>query len=84
MNYVKYFTPSWTGGGWNKRTLLMGNFAITLQTGKSDGWGRFGGGWNWCLGFEIGGTTLVLNLLICSVRLEKITDERKAKLLDKA
>lgn len=27
-------------------------------------WGRFGGGWNWCLGFEIGSTTLGLNLLV--------------------
>ena len=30
-------------------------------------WGRFGGGWQWALGFRMGSTTLLINLLICSV-----------------
>ena len=30
-------------------------------------WGRFGGGWQWALGFRSGGNTLLIDLLICSV-----------------
>jgi hypothetical protein len=32
--------------------------------------GRFGGGWNWECGFQIGGHTIILNLLIFSIRFE--------------
>ena len=31
-------------------------------------WGRFGGGWNWIVGIEVGGSTVILNLLILSIR----------------
>ena len=30
-------------------------------------WGRFGGGWNWELGFQAGGRTLLVNLIFCSL-----------------
>lgn len=33
-------------------------------------WGRFGGGWNWSLGFEAGGRTLILNLLVATLRFD--------------
>ena len=32
--------------------------------------GRFGGGWNWKVGFQIGGRTIILNLLTFSLRIE--------------
>lgn len=38
--------------------------------------GRFGGGWQWALGFEAGARhrdgaqTVIVNLLVCSVRVE--------------
>lgn len=32
--------------------------------------GRFGGGWNWKVGFQIGGRTLIISLLIGSIRIE--------------
>tara|TARA_R110000796_G_scaffold160859_3_gene277623 strand:+ start:797 stop:943 length:147 start_codon:yes stop_codon:yes gene_type:complete len=32
--------------------------------------GRFGGGWNWCVGFQLGKGTLLLNLLIRQVRID--------------
>ena len=37
---------------------------------KKNLWGRFGGGWNWCLGFEAGGNTLIFNILICTLRVD--------------
>lgn len=30
--------------------------------------GRFGGGWNWELGFQLGGHDLIINLLVFSIR----------------
>lgn len=33
-------------------------------------WGRFGGGWNWHVGFQAGGKTLIIFLLVCSLRFE--------------
>lgn len=33
--------------------------------------GRFGGGWNWKLGFMAGGSTVIISLLIADVRMEK-------------
>lgn len=32
--------------------------------------GRFGGGWNWKLGFQAGGKTLIISLLVFSIRVE--------------
>jgi len=64
--------------------LIIGRIATTLKTGASKLLGRFGGGWNWCLGLEAGGRTLIINLLVFSIRVEWLTHERKAKLLDKA
>jgi len=29
--------------------------------------GRFGGGWNWKLGLQTGGSTIVISLLICEI-----------------
>lgn len=34
-------------------------------------WGRFGGGWNWKVGIQAGGTTIVFSLLICEVVINK-------------
>ena len=35
----------------------------------TSGMGRFGGGYNWMLGFEIGGSSIVINLLIGQIRI---------------
>jgi hypothetical protein len=32
--------------------------------------GRFGGGWQWKLGLQAGGRTLIVNLLVASLRFE--------------
>lgn len=31
-------------------------------------WGRFGGGWNWKLGIDIGSTTIIIALFIFTLR----------------
>ena len=40
---------------------------IVEKRSKDNFWGRFGGGWNWDLGFQIGGRTLIINWLIGSI-----------------
>lgn len=40
-----------------------------LRNKNSPGFGRFGGGWNWCLGFNAGGSTIIFNLLFGIVRI---------------
>lgn len=37
---------------------------------KKKWYGRFGGGWNWKLGFQYGYSTLIISLLICELRFE--------------
>lgn len=32
--------------------------------------GRFGGGWNWKVGIDAGGTTVIFNLLIFYIRID--------------
>jgi hypothetical protein len=33
--------------------------------------GRFGGGWKWCLGVEVGSTTVLLNLIWGYLRIDR-------------
>ena len=40
-----------------------------LWRSKKNLWGRFGGGWNWKLGFQAGGKTLIVSFLIADVML---------------
>ena len=45
------------------------------------GWGRFGAGWNYAVGVQLGGSTVIFNLAIFTLRIRKarpsrLTDER--------
>lgn len=47
----------------------IGRLEITFTwRSKKNLWGRFGGGWNWELGFQGSGRSWIIMLLICSVR----------------
>lgn len=49
--------------------MKLGRLEIkTLAKSKNSLWGRFGGGWNWKLGFQAGGNTLIISLLVIDVR----------------
>lgn len=51
------------------KEVRVGCVKIKFEWRRKDNlWGRFGGGWNWIVGFELGGTSLILNLLVCSLR----------------
>lgn len=49
-----------------------GGYRFTLRHRKAGLMGRFGGGWNWVLGFQASGPTLILNLLVVSLRIDRL------------
>ena len=54
------------------KTWLIGRWKINASMRRTNGWmGRFGGGWNWALGFKAGGRTLLINLLVMSISISR-------------
>ena len=50
------------------RRWTIGRICVAFSARSSDGFmGRFGGGWNWKLGAQIGGTTAIFSLLIADL-----------------
>lgn len=45
---------------------------------KKNLWGRFGGGWNWKIGVQIGGSSLILDILTFSLRFSLEKSEQAA------
>lgn len=58
---------------WHASTVLdkrwhLGRFRLRIHWRRSDGlMGRFGGGWNWRLGVQVGGTTVLFALVVLTV-----------------
>lgn len=55
---------------------------------KPDGMGRFGGGWNYCLGFETGGfgphgITIMFNLLLGMIMVSYISRSERKRIEEK-
>lgn len=57
-------------GAWTfRRKGSLGRLAVAFEwKSRKCALGRFGGGWNWELGFMAGGNTVMLNMLVCSLR----------------
>lgn len=55
---------------WTVRVL---RFDVRLHWRRRDGvMGRFGGGWNWKCGFQLGGKTLIISLLVCELSIRRV------------
>ena len=53
----------------NKSYKLPCRFNLSIKWKKGNQFmGRFGGGWNYNIGVQIGGSTIILNLIVMSVR----------------
>lgn len=53
-----------------RKRWRVGRLVVTFSwRSRKNLMGRFGGGWNWSLGFEAGGRTIIFTLLVCSLRL---------------
>lgn len=64
---IKFDRWPWQGWGWfpHKNGCKKG-FAPLNPRGS-----RFGGGWNYKLGLQIGGSTVIIDLLFGSIRIHK-------------
>ena len=53
-----------------RRAWHFGRLTVAvLWRSRTNLLGRFGGGWNWKLGIQIGGRTALVSLLVCEARL---------------
>ena len=52
------------------------NISFEMRS-KENVWGRFGGGWDWKFGFQAGGKTLVISLLVAELTFNFFPKEKK-------
>ena len=56
-----------------RKQTQIGRLKMTFHwRSKKNPMGRFGGGWNWELGFQVGSRTTIVNLLVCSLRFDVV------------
>ena len=55
----------------DRRWSLFGFYFHYKRRSSRGLMGRFGGGWNWKFGFQIGGSTVILNLLVANIRITR-------------
>ena len=56
-----------------KKQAKIGRLEVTFHwRSKKNPMGRFGGGWNWKLGFQVGSRTTIVNLLVCSLQFDVV------------
>lgn len=58
----------------HKELLNRPRLVVTFDMRPRSGHGRFGGGWQWKLGLQGGGRTLIVNLLVASLRFYRPED----------
>lgn len=82
--YVWVMRQNAKGKTWQiTKTYSIGRLKIVFDwRSKTNLWGRFGGGWNWKFGFQAGGSTCIVSLLIADLRFSlkpnhRITDAEK-------
>lgn len=62
--------PNWFSSYAFSKHWQIGKLKINPSMRRADGYmGRFGGGWNWKLGFMSSGSTIIFSLLIMSIRI---------------
>lgn len=54
------------------KTFYLGRVRMNFSwRSRKNPFGRFGGGWNWKLGFQAGGRTIIFSLLVCELSFSK-------------
>jgi hypothetical protein len=71
----KLLTPNekpnlWGDMRYERPFQLFGRKGCVSWRGPKVAMGRFGGGWQWAVGFEVGGSTIILNLLVFCIRFQ--------------
>ncbi len=54
------------------KKFSLWKYSIRIEERSKDNlWGRFGGGWDWKLGIQIGGSTIIISLLVGEIIINK-------------
>jgi len=62
---LNHLLPTVRHGLWS---ITVGRFEVRYSRRSSKNlWGRFGGGWNWAIGVQVGPTTVYFQLLIAEL-----------------
>jgi hypothetical protein len=70
----------WASKTINKKKFKIGKYKFAYERrDKSGVMGRFGGGWQYKLGIDIGGSTVILNLLVATLRIDHEKDKEGLK-----
>lgn len=74
----RYGSPRdhWAGGLQIRKEWRLWGRRIILSMRDSQGMGRFGGGWDWKLGVQWGGSTVIWSLLVLEISIRPITEEK--------
>jgi hypothetical protein len=67
---------SWLSTYSFRKRAYIGRLLVEVSMRRADGFmGRFGGGWNWKFGFQIGGRTIIFSLLVADLRLSLLKEK---------
>ena len=62
------------------REIKIKQLEITIEWGSTENlWGRFGGGWNWKIGMQWSRHTLIISLLVLSIRFDIVKTNKLKK-----
>lgn len=62
------------------KKIKIKNLDIVFEWRKKNNlWGRFGGGWNWKFGFMAAGNTIIISIVVFSIRFDFNKKEYKGK-----
>ena len=75
VSYDSATTSNWAGTK-HVMTLILGRLKCQYMRRTNSLLGRFGGCWNWALGFQAGASTLIINCLVFSVRFEVLQSDK--------
>ena len=59
---------------WDKAAIIGKIKINSKHSNPNNLFGRFGGGWNWMLGFRVGGSTVILHFLVFDIRITKVRE----------
>ena len=69
VDLAKAAGTRWFSSSAFDRRWQIGRVSIRAHMRRNDGFmGRFGGGWNWKLGIQVGSTTAIVSLLVMELR----------------
>lgn len=60
------------------KSVTIGRYRFRFHwRSRENLWGRFGGGWNWKLGVQVGSTTVMVFLLVFTLSVKRLKEDRE-------